>query len=301
LATYIGELAAVTTSVCYSFSSVMYTFAGRKFSSLVINRLRLILAVLLLISTHWIIRGLPFPLHAGLPRWFWLGTSGIIGLALGDYFLFQAYRCIGPRLTMLMMSLAPILTTLMAWVFFGETLGMLSLLGIGLTIGGVAWVIFDRGSEGNRRNDADARGRGLLFGLGATVSQAVGVILAKEGLQGGFPAVSANVIRMTSAMVALWALTFFQKQVRLTFEQAEKQRRSVLLILGGAIVGPFLGVSLSLFSLQRADVGVASTLSSLSPIFLLPISYVVFKERFGWTAILGTLLALSGVAVLFLV
>jgi drug/metabolite transporter (DMT)-like permease len=102
-------------------------------------------------------------------------------------------------------------------------------------------------------------------------------------------------------MIALWALTFLQKQTRQTFEQLGKQSRTVLLVLGGAILGPVLGVSLSLFSLQRADAGVASTLSSLAPIFLLPISYLVFKERFGWMAISGTIIALAGVALLFLV
>lgn len=301
MTTYIGELAAVATSVCYSFSSVLYTFAGRKLTSLVINRIRLILAMLLLVSVHWVIRGIPLPLQAGLPRWLWLGASGIVGLALGDFFLFQAYRCMGPRLTMLMMSLAPILVTWMAWVFFGETLGILSLLGIGMTIGGVTWVILDRGAGENGRKYADERGRGILFGSGATVSQAVGVILAKEGLRGGFSAVSANVIRMTSALIALWVLTLLQRQARQTFEQVGKQRRMVWLILGGAIFGPLLGVSLSLLSLQHADVGVASTLSSLSPIFLLPIGYIIFKERFGWPAVVGTMMALAGVAVLFLV
>ena len=298
---YLGELAAVTTSACYSVSSVLYTFAGRKLTALVINRLRLILAVLLLVSVHWVVQGMPLPLSAGLSRWLWLGSSGIVGLALGDLFLFQAYRDIGPRLSSLMMSLAPILVTLMAWVFFGEALGKLSLLGIFLTVGGIAWVILERTSSSIGNLYPSDYLRGILFGLGATVSQAVGVILAKQGLGDGFPAVSANVIRMTSAMIALWVLTLLQKQARQTFEQLGKQPRSIFLILGGAILGPVLGVSLSLFSLQRADAGVASTLSSLAPIFLLPISYIVFKERFGWRAISGTIIALAGVALLFLV
>jgi drug/metabolite transporter (DMT)-like permease len=102
-------------------------------------------------------------------------------------------------------------------------------------------------------------------------------------------------------MFALWILTLLQKQAQQTFEQIGIQPRTVLLILGGAFLGPVLGVSLSLFSLQRADAGVASTLSSLAPIFLLPISHIVFKERFGWTAISGTIMALAGVALLFLV
>lgn len=299
MANYLGELAAVTTSACYSVSSVLYTFAGRKLSALVINRLRLILAVLLLVSVHWVSRGTPFPLAAGLPRWFWLGASGVIGLALGDLFLFQAYRDIGPRLSSLMMSLAPILVTLMAWLFFGEALGLLSLLGIALTVAGIVWVVLQRSPGAKGYQYPAAYLRGLASGLGATVSQAVGVILAKEGLEGGFPAISANLIRMVSALTVLWVVTVLQKQVRPTFAQLAEQKQAAPLVLGGAILGPFLGVSLSLFALQRADAGIASTLSSLAPIFLLPISHFVFKERFGWPVILGTIVALSGIALLF--
>jgi drug/metabolite transporter (DMT)-like permease len=32
----------------------------------------------------------------------------------------------------------------------------------------------------------------------------------------------------------------------------------------------------------------------------LPISYFVFKEKVGWQSIVGTLLAIAGVAILFL-
>jgi drug/metabolite transporter (DMT)-like permease len=38
----------------------------------------------------------------------------------------------------------------------------------------------------------------------------------------------------------------------------------------------------------------------LPPVIILPISYFVFRERIGWQALLGTLLAITGVAVLFL-
>ena len=39
---------------------------------------------------------------------------------------------------------------------------------------------------------------------------------------------------------------------------------------------------------------------ALPPVFMLPISYFVFKERFGWQAVAGTLVAIAGVALLFL-
>ena len=68
----------------------------------------------------------------------------------------------------------------------------------------------------------------------------------------------------------------------------------------GALIGPVLGVSASLLAVQHAEIGVASTLMALPPVIVLPISYFVFKEKVGWQAIAGTLLAIVGVAVLFL-
>jgi drug/metabolite transporter (DMT)-like permease len=40
---------------------------------------------------------------------------------------------------------------------------------------------------------------------------------------------------------------------------------------------------------------------ALPPVFLLPLSYFIFKERFGWQTIIGTFVAIAGVALLFLV
>jgi len=41
-------------------------------------------------------------------------------------------------------------------------------------------------------------------------------------------------------------------------------------------------------------------LRALPPVIVLPISYFAFQEKIGWQAIAGTLLAIAGVAILFL-
>lgn len=299
--TYLGELAALGTSLCFSFTSLLFTMAGRQVGSVVVNRVRLLLAVLMLTITHWLVFGSLLPVHAGFSRWAWLGTSGFVGLVLGDMFLFQAFVWIGPRLSMLMMSLAPVIAALLAWLAYREALSPLQILGILLTLAGVAWVVLERDGR-KTANPADRNYlRGVLFGLGAASGQALGLVLAKPGLAGDFTALSGNVIRMTTAAVILWAFTWFRRQVRPTLFQINTHRKSLLFLLGGAFAGPFLGVSLSLFSIQRSEVGIASTLMALPPVFLLPLSYLVFKERFGWRAVFGTLLSMVGVAVLFLV
>jgi hypothetical protein len=110
----IGELAALLTAVCFSASSIFFTRAGKIYGALISNRLRLAVAVILLLTSHWIIFGYPIPVDAGVERWLWLGSSGIIGLAIGDFFLFQACHD-RPEVGLLFLSLSPAVATILAW------------------------------------------------------------------------------------------------------------------------------------------------------------------------------------------
>ena len=297
--TYTGELAALATSLFFSFASTFFTLAGRRVGSMVVNRTRLALAVVFLGITHWVTLGIPLPLHTEPERWLWLGLSGIVGLVLGDICLFQAFVSIGPRLSMLMMSLAPVIAAIQAWIFLAETMSLGQMAGILMTLGGITWVVMERNGNNNQKNHDYARG--ILYGLGGALGQATGLVLAKNGLLGVFSPISGNIIRMITAAVVLWMMTFIQRQAGKTLRTLAEDRRGVGFTIAGAIAGPFLGVSFSLLAVQRTEVGVASTLMALPPLFLLPISYVVFKERFGWGAVAGTFVAVFGVAILFLV
>jgi drug/metabolite transporter (DMT)-like permease len=286
---YIGELAGLATSVMWTGTSTFFTLAGRKIGSVVLNRIRLVLAAIFLLLTHWILFGIPVPLYASSTNLVWLSLSGVIGLVLGDAFLLQAFVLIGPRLSMLLMSLAP------------EKLGTLPILGIMVTMMGLAAVVSDRPEVNHTVEENRDYARGLLFGLGGATGQALGLVTSKLGLGNNFPALSGNVIRMLAAVIVMWVLTIVAGQARSTintFIQAGKARFHVL---GGAIFGPFLGVWLSLIAVQHTEVGVASTLMSLPPIFLLPVGRILFKEQIGWRALAGTIIALLGVAILFLV
>jgi drug/metabolite transporter (DMT)-like permease len=306
---FLGEIAALLTSVCFSFTAVIFAQASRRVGSQITNRLRLVIALIYLMIINLILFGQPLPVGAGIERWVWLSLSGIIGLALGDLFLFRSYEHIGPRLGMLLMSLAPVIGALLAWLFFGETLSAGQIAGMALTLSGIAWVVGTRPAENSNQPHVD--GRGLLFGVLAATGQAVGLVLSKQGMlgvsspggssSGEFSPFAANAIRMLAAMAVFWLMTFAQRQGQETIVAARRDRSALKLIAVGAFIGPVLGVSASLLAVQHAEIGVASTLMALPPIFLLPISYFVFKERFGWQTVAGTLVAISGVALLFLV
>ncbi len=296
---YLGELAAIITSITYAVNSTLFTVAGRVVGSTVVNRVRLFAAFLFLTLAHWIFLGSLWPVGADWSRWFWLGLSGIIGLVLGDAFLFQAFVLVGPRLSMLMMSLAPIIAAITAWIFLGEILTFWQIGGIFTTLIGVGWVVLDKNKNQTQKKENYLKG--ILFGLGGAAGQGLGVVLAKIGLGGSFSPISANFIRMVIAMVVIWAVTLFQREFLSTIKKVVINPKALWSIIGGAFSGPFLGVSLSLFALQHTSIGVASTLMALPPIFLLPVEYFYFKERMGWGAIAGTVIAMIGVGMLFLI
>jgi drug/metabolite transporter (DMT)-like permease len=142
--------------------------------------------------------------------------------------------------------------------------------------------------------------RGVFFGVLAGLGQAVGLVLSKQGMFGEFSPFQANAIRMLAAVLFSWLWTVFNGQAGAVFAALQAKPQVIRLIALGAFVGPVLGVSASLLAVQHAEIGVASTLMALPPVIILPISYFIFKEKISWQAIAGTILAIAGVAILFL-
>jgi drug/metabolite transporter (DMT)-like permease len=295
---FIGELAALSTSFFFAMTALIFTATGRMVGSQVTNRLRLLFALIYLVILNLILFREPLPFSAESSRWIWLSLSGVIGLSLGDAFLFQALVSLGPRLGTLLLSLAPIFGSIIAWIFFGESLTLWQITGIVLALTGIAWVVLSHEEPPNTPHGHTRRG--VLFGILAGLGQAIGLVFSKQGMFGDFSPFQANAIRMLAAVIFIWVWTVLEGKTGATIAALREKPRAIPLIALGAVMGPLLGVSASLLAVQHAEVGVASTLMALPPVIILPISYFVFKEKIGWQAILGTVLAIAGVAVLFL-
>ena len=294
----IGEIAALATSFFFAFTSLIFASAGRMVGSQVTNRIRLIFALTYLVILNFILFGEPLPLSADSSRWIWLGLSGVIGLSIGDTFYFQSLISIGPRLGSLLLSLAPIFGSVIAWVFLGEVLTSLQITGIVLAISGIAWVVMSHEEPPNTPHGHTKRG--VLFGMLAGLGQATGLVLSKLGMFEDFSPFQANAIRMFVALLLTLTLTFVQGKAGSTFAILREKPKAIRLLALGALIGPVFGVSSSLLAVQHTEIGTASTLMALPPVILLPISYFVYKEKLSWQAVAGTILAIAGVAVLFL-
>ncbi len=297
-----GEIAAIVTAMCWGLSSIFFTATSREAGPIPVNRVRLLYAVPLLIITHTVLTGQLLPLGVEPYRWLWLGLSGIVGLVVGDTLLFTSYSLIGNRLATLMMAGVPVIGGVAAFLFLGETLNPRDVIGIAICVFGIALVILERtnGSAAASTHEKRRFWLGILCAFGGACGQAGGLILAKQGLQGDFSPISGTVIRMLTAMAFIWIITIFMGEARQTLKKVFSSFKLAGNIFGGSLVGPFIGVWMSQIAIQRTYVGIASTLMALTPIFLLPVAKWFYKENVSPRAIFGTVLALVGVAVIFI-
>jgi len=300
IAAHWGEIAALGTAVLWTLTYLQFTVAVHRIGVSLLNRARLTVALGFLVLAHLIIHGTPFPLGTEAGRWGWLILSGVIGFAISDALLFRSLLHLGAHRTSLLMALIPVASALFAWGTFGEQLTAIQAIAALVTVGGIALVVSARPSDREAVDSGPRTSFGILCALGAVVAQSLRYILSKQGMSGGFPVLSTNVIQIFAATVAVWVMAAIRGTIRGSLAPL-RERTAVLSTVGGAFTGPFLGVSLSLVALAAAPVGIASTLMALTPVFLLPISRFAFKERITLRAAIGTALAVGGVAILFLV
>ncbi len=295
-----GETAALITSVCWSCSSVAFTIASKRAGSIVVNHVRLWLAFLTMCAIHWIAFRSLFPIHAGYDRFFWLALSGLIGYTIGDSMLFESFVRIGPRLTMLIMTLSPIFAAVLARIFLGEHMTAFKMIAVVITVSGIAMVITEgpNGGESGKTETHHHRTSGVLLGTGAALCQAGGLLLSKIGMHGGYSPFSANVIRLSAATITFAAVAAVRRRLVADVVKVKEDRTALVAAVAATLSGPVLGVAFMLYSVTHTYVGIASTLMSLPPVLLLPVSHYLFHEKIGWRAVFGTFVSLLGVVLL---
>jgi drug/metabolite transporter (DMT)-like permease len=294
----IGEIAALVTAACWSFGAILFTIGSTRLGSVVVNRVRLVFAFLLLVPANYIATGQLIPISAGVDSWFWLGLSGIVGFALGDAMLFQAFVMVGTRITMLVMALVPVISAFLAWTLLGEKLTAMEILAITVVVGGITSVVALKHGE-SKPTDRRNMILGIILAIGGAAGQAGGLILSKKGMAGGLSALSANVIRVGVATMIVWLAALAMGKVKYTVSRL-LDRKGAWATFGGAVLGPFIGVWMSLVAIKYAKIGVASAIMALPPILILPLVYFIYKEKVSPAAIVGTIVAVGGTILLFI-
>jgi drug/metabolite transporter (DMT)-like permease len=294
---HIGEFAALLTAIFWTITSLAFESASHKIGSVAVNILRLIIGFAFLSVFNFIRKGFMLPVDASFDNWIWLSLSGLVGFVFGDLFLFKSYTMIGSRFSMLIMTLVPPITAFFSLIILGERLTLFHFLGMTLTFAGIAMAIFNRKSKGEKLSLKLAP-KGILYAFGGAVGQALGLVLSKFGMKDYDP-FAATQIRIIAGIFGYTMLVTILARWG-TVLTATHNKSGMMLTSLGAFFGPFLGVSFSLIAVKYTEAGIASTIMSLVPVFIILPAVVLFRQRVTLPEILGAIVSVGGVALFFL-
>lgn len=314
---------ALVAAATWAVATILFSRVGTSVPPLELNLYKNLIAIVLL-GLSMLALGQAMTVPQGQAMLL-LALSGIIGISLGDTAYLAALRHLGPRRTLLLETLAPPLAAVLALVALDETLGVVAWLGIVVTGAGIAWVITERvpdpsaekGQEplATASDDGGFQRKvalGLIFGVVAAVAQAIGVVLSRAALTRTevTPLWSAELRLLAGVLgIVLWRLAVLGVE-RATRGQrpaaarppAFRIRHSVPLwstIVLATILGTYLGIWLQQLALAHTEAGIAQTLMSTSPVFVLPLA-LLLGDRVSVRAALGACIAVVGVALLLL-
>jgi drug/metabolite transporter (DMT)-like permease len=218
-----------------------------------------------------------------------LSIAGAVGI--GDNLFFESSRAVGLARSMTIAMTYPLITTVLAALILDELLTARVALGAVLTLAGILLIV-----AGGRR--AEER-RHAHYWLGvaaaglASLAWGVSPLMMKAPLQ-EMSATAAQGVRLPVAAALLWVTPWARGAVG-------------ALAAGGPPVMARMAVLslLTVFSsvmyvagIKHAGVAVGSILSSVAPMFAIPLGVVFLGERLSLGAVLGVLVTVVGVAVL---
>lgn len=290
-----GEFFALFTAVSWTFSSLTFGKISKEYDTQVANFLRVTIGTIMVgFVCLFGSRHLFLPTDVTWENLKIISLSGFIGMFLGDLFLFKAYNMIGARVTMLIMALSPIIVSIIDFLFLGVTLYPIQIFAILITCLGIILVIF---KTEDKKISLGFSVKGLFYAFLATLGQSLGVILTKLGST-TYDSLATSQIRLGVAIFFFGALVLYEGKSKETIKMITSKKALSLLLIGTFF--SVFGIAALIEAFKSANASIASTISSTSPIIMIPCSILFYKEKIRKNEIIGAIISVVGLSIFFL-
>jgi len=297
-------LAALLTALLFAISAVCGYRTAKKIGGLEANFWRLTLATIFL--TIW-----AFTLGTGFegaPGWFML--SGLFGIGLGDSAYFQALPRLGSRRTVLLVQcLTAPFAAFIEWCWLGSKLNLPEIFCVAVILAGVAIAL----APGDHLEISAHDWRiGIAASVFSAIGAAIGVVLIRKAFQvadtegfhpdagtTGYQRMLGGILIPTVLLLAVkWrsahahGAMLEEKTLQIS---RDKWRRIWPWVLANALAGQTLGVTCMQWALKTTQAGIVTAIIATTPLILLPMNRIVEGEKIGIRALVGGVIAVSGV------
>lgn len=139
----IGEIAALVTAASYAGSSTIACHIINYTTPTMLNFLRGLLCIIIMCSLL-LCMGEDLIPSCSLRTFVLFSLSGLFGIGIGESFFLKSLSLIGTRKTLLLETLAPPFTGIVAYFYSGTTLSLSGWAGMCITAAGIYIVINEK-------------------------------------------------------------------------------------------------------------------------------------------------------------
>lgn len=324
---FIGETIALGVAMAWTATALFAEVGSKHMGSLSFNLVRMAMSLVMLAATLWLVMGAPYPRYADGATWGWLLLSGVVGYVVGDYCLMSGYIIIGSRFGQLFMTLSAPTAAITGRLLLGEQMSPMAILGMVVTLGGIALTILSRGGNEGSALRLRLPAKGVVYASLAGICQGLGLVISKVGLEHYAAALLAaglspqavpdgalvpipltfsipfasTMIRGLIGIVGFFVLLLLIEKDGLgRLRRAVSDRKAMVCAFLSMVFGPFVGVSASLMATQYTSTGIAQTLFALTPVLIIAPSALLFHQRVTPREVLGAVVSVVGVCLFFL-
>jgi len=322
-----GELLSLLVAVSFTVTALFAEVGSKRMGSLPFNAVRMSMSLIFLALALWLMLGVPWPRYADGETWFWLLLSGLVGYVIGDYCLMRGYILIGSRFGQLFMTLSAPTAAVLGRLFIGEQMRPLALVGMVVTLSGIAMSVLSRREGGGAGLKLRISPRSVLIAAMAGICQGAGLVLSKIGMEHYYASLATQGIADTtvpaeallrlplsisipfaSTMIRglmglagfLLLIALFSKEGLAQLRRAVGDRKAVASAFASMFFGPFIGVSLSLMATHYTSTGIAQTLFALTPVLIIAPSALLFHQKVTPREVIGAMVSVAGASMFFL-
>jgi drug/metabolite transporter (DMT)-like permease len=237
-------------------------------------------------------------------------VSGMIGIGVGDVALFQALPRLGSRLSLLLIQcLTAPFAALIEWLWLGTTLsstqiiwGLTALIGVGIAL------MPGKHLRISRRDFFT----GILASIIAALGGAYGAVLSRkaytiahsahqpiDGANAAFQRILGGLLIAAICLLVVKRHSFRLQSTtpgELVREASKKKWRAVWpWVLMNSLAGQTLGVSCMQLALETIPTGIVLAIIAITPIVVIPFTFVLEHERPTLHSLVGGIIAVAGV------
>ncbi len=202
--------------------------------------------------------------------------SGLVGLCLGDFFLFRSFTILGPSRTLMLLCVQPLFIGAYNALFFGQHLNSAQLIAIACMLVCVFIFVLERSKTVGRW---DLRAFGIAF-MGVLLD-ACGVMLTRNGFDTGagtgVGAFQANFLRCLGALAGFLILNPRSfTALKVGFIGLTPRKRTLAVF--ACFFGTFVSLTMYLNAIKLANVAVLTSITVTGPVWVSLIEHILERK-----------------------